>query len=141
MAVYHSLLHTVQDTLESEDGLTALAEVIDTILDAVMTDVVGGDLESLIEQISMEILQRTKETVAVREWAGETWHDLVASYHVETGAPPAAEEPAIEEALRHAAEAERRMAEPPPPGTLPPSEARPGGAPGRESRLHRTASD
>ncbi len=84
MAVYTSLLKTIEDTLEGDEGMAALEEVIDTVLDAVMKDVVSGDLQILIEEISMEILQRTKETVAVREWAGETWHDLVESYRAET---------------------------------------------------------
>lgn len=85
MAVYGSLLRTIEDTLEGDEGMAALEQVVDTILDAVTRDVVSGDLQILIEEISMEILQRTKETVAVREWAGETWHDLVESYRAETG--------------------------------------------------------
>ena len=88
MAVYGSLLRTIEDTLDSDEGMVALEEVIDTILDAVMKDVVSGDLQILIEEISMEILQRTKETVAVREWAGDTWHELVESYRAETGGEP-----------------------------------------------------
>ena len=92
MAVYGALLRTVEDTLESEEGMAALEQVVDTILDAVVKDVVSGDLQILIEEISMEILQRTKETVAVREWAGETWHDLVESYRAETGGATEPEE-------------------------------------------------
>lgn len=93
LAVWDSIVETLSDTLESEQGRRALDRALATVVDSVVDDLVSGDLEALIEEISYEVLARTKETVAVREWAGERWQGPAAGRLDRDRGLPASAEP------------------------------------------------
>jgi hypothetical protein len=70
-AVFDSLVRTVADTLHEERGAELLESIVDEILDSALADFAGEDLDELVKSITVAMIERTKESVAVKEWAGE----------------------------------------------------------------------
>ena len=71
-AIFDSLVRTVADTLHEERGRELLESIVDRILDAALADLAGRDLEQVIQTITLAMIERTKESVAVKEWTGES---------------------------------------------------------------------
>jgi len=69
-AVFESLIQTVADTLEEERGRELLEGIVDRVLDAFLADLGRAEVESVIQTIALELLERTKQDVAVKEWMG-----------------------------------------------------------------------
>jgi hypothetical protein len=70
-AVFDSFVRTVADTLKGERGREVLEKVVDEALESVLSEVGGAEIEDLIQNITLEMIDRTKLSVAVREWAGD----------------------------------------------------------------------
>jgi hypothetical protein len=70
-AVFDSFVQTVADTLREERGQEVLKQVVDGALDTVLAEVGAAGVEELIQRIALEMIERTKQSVAVREWSGE----------------------------------------------------------------------
>jgi hypothetical protein len=69
-AVFDSLVQTVSDTVREEQGRELLEGIVDRVLDAFLSDLGGAEMECVIQAIAVEMLERTKRTVAVKEWLG-----------------------------------------------------------------------
>lgn len=67
-AVFDSLVQTVADTLEEERGRELLEGIVDRVLDAFLAGLGSAEVESVIQRIALEMLERTKRDVAVKEW-------------------------------------------------------------------------
>jgi hypothetical protein len=70
-AVFDSFVQTVADTLREEHGKQVLRQVVDGALDTVLAEVGGAGVEELIQRIALEMIERTKQSVAVRQWENE----------------------------------------------------------------------
>jgi hypothetical protein len=68
-AVFDSFVQTVADTLREERGKEVLRQVVDGAFDTVLAEVGGAGVEELIQRIALEMIERTKQSVAVREWS------------------------------------------------------------------------
>ena len=69
-AIFDSLVQTVADTVREERGRELLEGIVDRVLDAFLADLGGAEVERVIQAIAVEMLERTKRTVAVKEWLG-----------------------------------------------------------------------
>jgi hypothetical protein len=67
-AVFDSLVQTVADTLQEQRGREALEGIVDRVFDAFLADLGSAEVERVIQAIAMEMLERTKRSVAVKEW-------------------------------------------------------------------------
>jgi hypothetical protein len=70
-AIFDSLVRTVADTLHDERGAELLESIVDEIVDSALADFAGEDLDELVKSIAVAMIERTKESVAVKEWTGE----------------------------------------------------------------------
>ena len=68
-AIFDPFVQTVADTLREERGRQVLGQVVDGALDTVIAKVGSAGVEELIQRIALEMIDRTKRSVAVREWA------------------------------------------------------------------------
>jgi hypothetical protein len=69
--VLDTTLETLVATLDSEDGERAAREVAAAILDHVLEGPWRGELDAVAAGIGLDVLERMKETVAVKKWAHE----------------------------------------------------------------------
>ena len=44
---------------------------MDQVLDSALADLGGEDLDELVQAIAVAMIERTKESVAIKEWTGE----------------------------------------------------------------------
>ena len=68
-AVYDSLTDTLEATLSSVEGRAALEGVVSRAIDELITELTEGELESLVREISIQVIEQMKEAVGVRKWA------------------------------------------------------------------------
>jgi hypothetical protein len=62
-------LETVRTTLDTDDGRQAVEAVADAVLERFLTGPWLSEIESLARDISIEVIEQMKATVAVRKWA------------------------------------------------------------------------
>jgi hypothetical protein len=68
-AVYDSLTDTLEATLSSAEGRSALEGVVSRAIDELITELTEGELEALVREISIQVIEHMKEAVGVRKWA------------------------------------------------------------------------
>jgi hypothetical protein len=68
-ALFDSFADTLAATLSSSDGQETLERIIGEVIDGVVVGLTEGELEALVQEISVDIIGHVKEAVAVRKWA------------------------------------------------------------------------
>ncbi len=68
-AVFDAFADTLAVTVSSEEGQEALRSMIGDAIDGFVQEITEGELEELVKEISIEVIERVKETVTVRKWA------------------------------------------------------------------------
>jgi hypothetical protein len=68
-AVFDAFADTLAVTVSSEEGQAALQSMIGDAIDGFVQEITEGELEELVKEISIEVIERVKETVTVRKWA------------------------------------------------------------------------
>ena len=67
-AVFDSLVQTVADTVQDERGRELIEAIVDQVLDAFLADAGGAEVERILQAVIVEMLERTKQSVAAKEW-------------------------------------------------------------------------
>jgi hypothetical protein len=70
--VLESVIRTMADTLDREEGRKAAREFVGAILDQVLTGPLRAEIESLASEISDDVIEDMKTAVAVKKWARPT---------------------------------------------------------------------
>lgn len=68
-AVFDSFADTLAATLSSVEGRETLEAIIVEAIDGVVEELTEGELETLVREISLDVIDHVKEAVAVRKWA------------------------------------------------------------------------
>ena len=68
-SVFDAFTETLSATLESDEGQQAVAAMISDAIDGLVREVTDGQLEEVVRELSIEVIEHLKETVAVRKWA------------------------------------------------------------------------
>jgi hypothetical protein len=68
-ALFDSFADTLAATLSSSDGQETLERIVGETIDGVVVGLTEGELEALVQEISIDIIGHVKESVAVRKWA------------------------------------------------------------------------
>ncbi|MGB6364200.1 MAG: hypothetical protein WBG64_16160, partial [Thermoanaerobaculia bacterium] len=68
-ALFDSFADTVAATLSSSDGQETLERIIGDVIDGVVVGLTEGELEALVQEISVDVIDHVKQAVAVRKWA------------------------------------------------------------------------
>ena len=67
--VLESTLQTAHATLESEEGKQALRDLVGIVLHQMLTGPWRAEVESLSEEISLDVIDHMKAAVSVKKWA------------------------------------------------------------------------
>ncbi|RLE19227.1 MAG: hypothetical protein DRJ65_20480, partial [Acidobacteria bacterium] len=67
--ILNTTLETIQATLDSEEGAESLRELSASIVDSVLRSPVLGETTTLVEEITLHVIEHMKETVSVKKWA------------------------------------------------------------------------
>lgn len=67
-AVFDAFADTLAATLESAEGRQALETMIAEAIDGLVAEITTGEMEALVREISIQVIDQMKETVAVRKW-------------------------------------------------------------------------
>ncbi len=67
--ILNTTLETIRATLDSDEGAESLRELSASIVDSVLRSPVLGETTSLVEEITLHVIEHMKETVAVKKWA------------------------------------------------------------------------
>jgi len=67
--ILNTTLETIESTLKSEEGAERLRELAASIVDSVLRGPALDETVNLAEEISLQVIEEMKETVAVRKWA------------------------------------------------------------------------
>ena len=68
-ALFDSFADTLAATLSSSDGQETLERLVGETIDGVVVGLTEGELEALVQEISIDVIGHVKEAVAVRKWA------------------------------------------------------------------------
>ncbi|TNF84275.1 MAG: hypothetical protein EP299_00625 [Acidobacteria bacterium] len=68
-ALFDSFADTLAATLSSNEGQETLERIVGEAIDGVVVGLTEGELEALVQEISVDIIGHVKEAVAVRKWA------------------------------------------------------------------------
>ena len=71
-AVVATLIQTLSANLETDEGRQSLEEAGDALVDALFANLDEKELIALVEEVVLDVLERTKQGVAVKKWAGAT---------------------------------------------------------------------
>lgn len=69
LVILDTTLETVAASLESDEGQEAAQELVATVMDQVLQGPGREVVASLSEEISLDVIERMKEAVAVKKWA------------------------------------------------------------------------
>ncbi|MCK5379152.1 MAG: hypothetical protein KAJ78_07090 [Acidobacteria bacterium] len=67
--ILNTTLETIQATLDSDEGAESLRELSASIVDSVLRSPALGETTSLVEEITLHVIEHMKETVSVKKWA------------------------------------------------------------------------
>jgi hypothetical protein len=67
--VLDTTLETITTTLDSPDGEEAVQAVAASVLDSLFSGPTLNELESLIKDITLQVIDQMKEVVEVKKWA------------------------------------------------------------------------
>ncbi len=67
--ILNTTLETIQATLDSEEGAESLRELSASIVDSILRSPALGETTSLVEEITLHVIEHMKETVSVKKWA------------------------------------------------------------------------
>ena len=67
--VLETTLETVTASLDSDEGQQATRDLVAAVMDQVLTGPGRDVVASLSEEISLDVIERMKEAVAVKKWA------------------------------------------------------------------------
>jgi hypothetical protein len=86
--VLESTLQTAHATLESEEGRQALRDLVGSVLQQMLTGPWRAEVESLSEEISLDVIDHMKAAVSVKKWARPTEEAPVAADDGGQGSEP-----------------------------------------------------
>jgi DNA polymerase III psi subunit len=67
--ILDTTLETIQATLDTEEGAESLRELSSSIVDSILRSPVLGETTTLVEEITLNVIEHMKETVLVKKWA------------------------------------------------------------------------
>jgi len=67
--ILDSTLETIESTLSTEEGAESLREVAASIVDSILRSPALDETVDLFEEISLQVIEKMKETVSIRKWA------------------------------------------------------------------------
>ena len=67
--VFNAFADTLAATLSSEEGHAAVETMIGDAVDGLIVEMTEGELEQIVTEISLQVIDHVKESVAVRKWA------------------------------------------------------------------------
>ena len=68
VAVYSAINDTIRDTLRGERGEDSLEELVDFILDDILTEGRDSELGRLYQDVAVDVLENMKAAVAEKKW-------------------------------------------------------------------------
>jgi len=68
-SVFEAFADTLAATMTTDEGRQAVESMISDAVDGLVHELTDGELERVVEEISIEVITHLKETVAVRKWA------------------------------------------------------------------------
>ncbi len=67
-AVFDAFADTLAATLSSQEGRETMRVMVAEAVDGLIEEITEGEMEALVREISVQVLEHMKETVAVRKW-------------------------------------------------------------------------
>jgi hypothetical protein len=66
--VFEAFADTLSATLSSEEGQEAVRVMVADAADSLVEEITEGEMEALVREISIQVIEHMKETIAVRKW-------------------------------------------------------------------------
>ena len=66
--VFEAFADTLSATLSSEEGQETVRVMVADAADSLVEEITEGEMEALVREISIQVIEHMKETIAVRKW-------------------------------------------------------------------------